>query len=136
MSEKEDQSVEQETEDDAVVEETPKVNHKKRSSRFRRKGKGGTPQAATPTFKGEITSLKDEVFIHSQIHTKKWITARQKFINYASKTYGGNEETSLELKKDRVPKCTETLRGFPALCPNQIEQSLHASINHNLIYDL
>jgi hypothetical protein len=95
----EDRSVEQETEDGTEVVDTPKVNHKKKPSRFRKKGKGTTPQMAAPAFKGEITSLKDEVFIHSQIHTKKWITARQKFINYASKSYGGNEETSLELKK-------------------------------------
>ena len=50
-------------------------------------------------FKGETTSIKDYVFVHSQLHTKKWITSRQKFIDYAAKTYGGNEATSLE-KRD------------------------------------
>ena len=51
------------------------------------------------TFKGETTSIKDYVFVHSQLHTKKWITSRKKFINYAGKTYGGNEKTSLQ-KRD------------------------------------
>ena len=39
------------------------------------------------------------MFVHSQLHTKKWITSRKKFINYAGKTYGGNEKTSLQ-KRD------------------------------------
>ena len=51
------------------------------------------------TFKGETTSIEDYVFVHSQLHTKKWMTSRQKFIDYAGKTYGGNEETSL-VKRD------------------------------------
>ena len=51
------------------------------------------------TFKGETTSLENYVFVHSQLHTKKWMTSRKKFINYAGKTYGGNEKTSLQ-KRD------------------------------------
>ena len=39
------------------------------------------------------------MFVHSQLHTNKWMTSRQKFINYAAKTYGDNEKTSLQ-KRD------------------------------------
>ena len=63
------------------------------------KGKNKWEPVPKTTFKGETTSIKDYVFVYSQLHTKKWMTSRQKFINYAGKTYGGNEETSLE-KRD------------------------------------
>ena len=76
-----------------------KAPYKKKPSRFKKRGGGKATPAQPVAFKGESPSLKDYVFVHSQIHTKKWITARQKFVNYASKTYGGNEETSLELKE-------------------------------------
>ena len=57
-----------------------------------------TPSYTKPTFKGETNAIKDHVFIYNQIHNKNWMTSRQKFINYTRRTYGSNEETSLELR--------------------------------------
>lgn len=50
----------------------------------------------TSGFVGGCKALKDNVFVFSQLNTKRWITSREKFIDYACTTYGGNEETSLE----------------------------------------
>ena len=99
MSEKGEETAEQEADENTEMEEPSKGSNKRRGTRYKKKKGGyGTPMTAT-AYKGEIASIKDHVFVFNQIHSKKWITARKKFINYAAKTYGGNEETSLELKK-------------------------------------
>ena len=70
----------------------PEAMTKKRSYKSSKK-KRLNNSTNNVAFKGGCPALKDNVFIHSQIHTKKWITARQKFIDYAGKTNGGNEKT-------------------------------------------
>ena len=47
---------------------------------------------------GHTKAERTRVYILPAAH-KKWIVSKQKFINYTSCTYGGNEETSLELKR-------------------------------------
>ena len=74
-------------------------NQRRRNPRYR--GKRGTtnPATASSGFKGGIESIQNHVFIHSQINNNKWITARREFIDYASKKYDGNVESSLENKE-------------------------------------
>lgn len=62
---------------------------------YRKKPNKGTQSS---TYKGEIEAIKEHTFVWSQLKTKKWITSREKFIEYASAKYGGDEETSLEKK--------------------------------------
>jgi hypothetical protein len=48
------------------------------------------------SFKGPIDELKDHTFVYSQIKSKKWITSKKKFIEYAGTKYGGDADTTLD----------------------------------------
>jgi hypothetical protein len=54
---------------------------------------------ANVVFKASINEIKDPTFTYSQIKSKKWITSRKKFIEYAGTTHGGDAELSLEEKE-------------------------------------
>lgn len=66
-----------------IIEEEDKVEQETTADSLKEKNiKGGKPRLKTQTnnvtksnFKGE-----DHVFVFNQIHNKKWITSRQKFI--------------------------------------------------------
>mmetsp|Transcript_19900 Transcript_19900/g.55437 ORF Transcript_19900/g.55437 Transcript_19900/m.55437 type:complete len:344 (+) Transcript_19900:267-1298(+) len=57
---------------------------------------------STPSFKGSVAEIANHTFVWSEIRTKKWITSREEFIEYASRKYGGDVETSLEEKDEIV----------------------------------
>ena len=54
--------------------------------KFYRKNKHKTTSQGT--FKGDVEGIKEHTFVWSQLRTKKWITSREKFIDYASRKYG------------------------------------------------
>ena len=70
---------------------------------YNKSKKAARPAAAV--FKGKQEEIKDHAFVFSQIKTKKWITSREKFIEYAGRKYGVNEKVSLERGEEAVVTC-------------------------------
>ena len=96
------------------------------------KGKNKWEPVPKTTFKGETTSIKDYVFVYSQLHTKKWITSRQKFINYIGKTYGGNEKTSLQKRNVTIITMDEPIEPVESELTGLTKMKRELKMNHYL----
>ena len=68
----------------------------KGKKRYGYKGKKSGTEPAANMFKGAQEEIKDHTFVHDLIKTKKWITSKEKFIEFAGTKYGANESATLE----------------------------------------
>merc|ERR1712224_52605 len=81
-------------------------------------------------------------FVHGEIHTKKWIESRRKFVNYASRTFGIDVKASLKHRKLTVvstnkpvaPKKSE-LRGPSGLSELQKKLRVETYLLEQAFYD-
>ena len=100
MSDDEKQKIDGSGSIDGASTEEPMKGKPFMKKKYRKK-----PQKASvssPPFKGSVKEIEDHTFVWSEIRTKKWITSREEFIEYASRKYGGDVETSLEEKEEIV----------------------------------
>ena len=70
------------------------------------KGKKPGTKPAANMFKGAQEEFKDHTFVYDLIKTKKWITSKEKFIEFAGTKYGANESATLEQGMEAIVTST------------------------------